>query len=48
MDLLIAATAKRYNLMLTSNDKNMDNTIFLLIIVLKGKAGYDYKKNSLT
>jgi tRNA(fMet)-specific endonuclease VapC len=29
MDLLIAATAKRYNLMLTSNDKDMDNLDFL-------------------
>jgi len=30
MDLLIAATAKRYDLMLTSNDTDMDNLDFLV------------------
>ena len=30
MDLLIAATAKRYNLMLISNDKDMNNLDFLI------------------
>lgn len=29
MDLLIAATAKRYNLVLAANDSNMDNLEFL-------------------
>ena len=32
MDLLIAATAKRYDLVLATNDSNMDNLDFLIEI----------------
>lgn len=38
MDLLIAATAKRYNLLLVSNDKDMNNLDFLVKNRLKRES----------